>query len=113
MVLFVELVYFTGPVLTTQGKFENATLFLRLRSPFTLVHQLTVYLFLFLPSQELRVELDKLLKQKIAQPEMKLSVGTGAGNKESALLRAIIDLITSEESTNWVRDWIDNRYLCH
>lgn len=51
--------------------------------------------------KELRVELDKLLKQKIAQPEMKLSVGTGTGNKESALLRAIIDLITSEENTNW------------
>jgi len=51
--------------------------------------------------KELRVELDKLLKQKIAQPEMKLSVGTGADNKESALLRAIIDLITSEENTNW------------
>ena len=74
---------------------------------------LTFYLFLFLPFQELRVELDKLLKQKIAQPEMKLSVGTGTGNKESALLRAIIDLITSEENTNWVRDWIDNRYVCH
>jgi len=74
---------------------------------------LTFYLFLFLRSQELRVELDKLLKQKIAQPEMKLSVGTGADNKESALLRAIIDLITSEENTNWVRDWIDKRYLCH
>ena len=74
---------------------------------------LTFFFFLFLPSQELRVELDKLLKQKIAQPEMKLSVGTGTGNKESALLRAIIDLITSEENTNWVRDWIDNRYLCH
>jgi len=51
--------------------------------------------------KELRVELDKLLKQKIAQPKMKLSAGTGAGNKESALLRAIIDLITSEENTNW------------
>lgn len=113
LVLFGELFYCTGPVLTTLGKFENATLFLRLRLPFTLVRQLTFYLFLFLPSQELRVELDKLLKQKIAQPEMKLSVGTGVGNKESALLRAIIDLITSEESTNWVRDWIDNRYLCH
>ena len=50
------------------------------------------------------MELDKLLRQKIAQPEMKLSAGTGADNKESALLRAIIDLITSEENTNWVRD---------
>ncbi|XP_078362233.1 ATP-dependent DNA/RNA helicase DHX36-like isoform X2 [Oculina patagonica] len=54
--------------------------------------------------KELRVELDKLLRQKIAQPEMKLSVGSGTGNKESALLRAIIDLITSEENTNWVRE---------
>lgn len=51
--------------------------------------------------KELRVELDKLLRQKIAQPDMKLSVGTGTGNRESALLRAIIDLITSEENTNW------------
>ena len=33
---------------------------------------------------------------------MKLSAGPGTGDKESALLRAIIDLITSEESTNWV-----------
>ena len=33
---------------------------------------------------------------------MKLSAGTGTANKESALLRAIIDLITSEENTNWV-----------
>ena len=70
-------------------------------------------LFLFLASQELRVELDKLLKQKIAQPDMKLSVGTGTDNKESELLRAIIDLITSEENTNWVRDWIEARYICH
>lgn len=37
---------------------------------------------------------------------MKLSVGTGTDNKESALLRAIIDLITSEGNTSWVRDWI-------
>ena len=44
---------------------------------------------------------------------MKLSVGTGTDNKESALLRAIIDLITSEENTNWVRDWIEARYICH
>ena len=66
--------------------------------------QLIFYLFMVLPFQELRVELDKLLRQKIAQPEMKLSAGTGADNKESALLRAIIDLITSEENTNWVRD---------
>ena len=63
--------------------------------------------FLILLSQELRVELDKLLRQKIAQPDMKLSVGTGTGNRESALLRAIIDLITSEENTNWVRDYCD------
>ena len=33
---------------------------------------------------------------------MKLSAGPGTGDKESALLRAIIDLITSEENTNWV-----------
>lgn len=51
--------------------------------------------------KELRVELDKLLKQKIAQPKMKLSAGTGAGRKEIALLRAIIDLITSEENKTW------------
>ncbi|XP_015774501.1 PREDICTED: ATP-dependent RNA helicase DHX36-like [Acropora digitifera] len=51
--------------------------------------------------KELRVELDKLLKQKIAQPKMKLSAGTGVGSKENALLRAIIDLITSEENSNW------------
>lgn len=51
--------------------------------------------------KELRVELDKLLKQKIAQPKMKLSAGTGAGSKEIALLRAIIDLITSEENKTW------------
>lgn len=70
-------------------------------------------MFLLLVSQELRVELDKLLRQKIAQPEMKLSVGTGTDNKEGALLRAIIDLITSEENTNWVRDWIDICYLGH
>ena len=70
-------------------------------------------LFFVLASQELRVELDKLLKQKIAQPDMKLSVGTGTDNKESALLRAIIDLITSEENTNWVSDWIYTRYFCH
>ena len=49
------------------------------------------------------MELDKLLKQKIAQPKMKLSAGTGAGSKEIALLRAIIDLITSEENKTWVR----------
>ncbi|XP_074635335.1 ATP-dependent DNA/RNA helicase DHX36-like isoform X1 [Acropora palmata] len=51
--------------------------------------------------KELRVELDKLLKQKIAEPKMKLSAGTGVGSKENALLRAIIDLITSEENSNW------------
>ena len=33
---------------------------------------------------------------------MKLTAGPGTGDKESALLRAIIDLITSEENTNWV-----------
>ena len=33
---------------------------------------------------------------------MKLRAGPGTGDKESALLRAIIDLITSEENTNWV-----------
>ncbi len=44
---------------------------------------------------------------------MKLSVGSGTGNKESALLRAIIDLITSEENTNWVRDWVDIHHPCY
>jgi len=108
LVLFGELVYphYAGKISKRNVVF-TVTLTVHTNPP------LTFYLFLFLPSQELRVELDKLLKQKIAQPEMKLSVGTGADNKESALLRAIIDLITSEENTNWVRDWIDNRYLCH
>ena len=113
LVLFGELVYFTGPVLTTLEKISKRNFVFAVRPTVHTNPPLTFFFFLFLPSQELRVELDKLLKQKIAQPEMKLSVGTGAGNKESALLRAIIDLITSEENTNWVRDWIDNRYVCH
>lgn len=76
--------------------------------------QITSRHFLVLPWQELRVELDKLLRQKIAKPDTKLSVGTGTGNRESALLRAIIDLITSEENTNWVSVcWVPFRISWH
>lgn len=54
-------------------------------------------------SQELRQQLDKLLKQKISQPDMKLTVGSGASDTDAALIRAIIELITSEDTTSRVR----------
>ncbi|XP_048582367.1 ATP-dependent DNA/RNA helicase DHX36 isoform X2 [Nematostella vectensis] len=52
--------------------------------------------------KDLRRELDTLLERKISQPSLKLSAGQDSC-PGSALLTAIIELITSEESVNWKR----------
>ena len=55
-------------------------------------------------SQELRHQLDALLKQKIANPSMELyTPQNGRPSPSSQLIEAIIDLITTEDYSQQVR----------
>ena len=66
--------------------------------------QLDILYIYHFSTQDLRSALDRLLEQKIAQPQMKLCVVRSASDINSQLLHAIIDLITTEESTSKVQN---------
>ncbi len=58
--------------------------------------------------QDLRVKLDELLEQKIANPSLRIIAGSSTERSEEMLLSAIIDLITTEEVK--VIDYLQNEH---
>ena len=63
--------------------------------------KLNIFYFIFCIDQDLRQELDRLLRQKINKPGM---IQWGQDCKEGRIMQAIIDLITTEEEHDQA-DW--------